>query len=150
MGKFLSPQGRLVWSAQRVQFTNIPFFRFLRFCFGPHEKNQPKTNSFMRTVYWVSAWVPKYKQSQSVETTYELLNLRMTKRWTPSSDTLTPVARDVFECLVQEWFVSCQSLEEFLLAISGWWEKCSRKGLNLIKCLNNNLKFTFKPNYSIW
>ena len=94
-------------------------------------------------------WVPKYKQCQSVKTTYELLNLSLTKCWTPSSDTLTPVARDVFECLVQEWFVSCQSLEEFLLAISGW-EKCSRKGLNLIKCLNNNLKFTFKPNYSIW
>ena len=42
MGKFLSPQGRLVWSAQRVQFTNIPFFRFLRFYFELHEKKAQK------------------------------------------------------------------------------------------------------------
>ena len=51
-------------------------------------------------------WVPKYKQCQSVKTTYELLNLSLTKRWTPSSDTLTPVARDGFECLVRsDWSV---------------------------------------------
>ena len=99
---------------------------FSDFVLSRMKKIQPKTNLFMRTVYWLS-WVPKYKQCQSVETTYELLNLSLTKCWTPSSDTLTPVARDVFECLVQEWFVSCKSLEEFLLAISGWWEKCSRK-----------------------
>ena len=53
---------------------------FSDFVLSRMKKIQPKTNLFMRTVYWVSAWVPKYKQSQSVETTYELLNLRMTKR----------------------------------------------------------------------